>query len=207
MYLTDDFIEKMREKYFSEKRWAEMSTGRIAILAIDLQRFFMELRFHAHLPSAYVLIEKLYDFYSIARDMNVPIIFTRHCHEGNIITKWWGDNMPCGHESTEIVGQLLNFASETVVKHTYDSFYATDLDDILRDMNVDTVIVTGVMTHLCCETTAREAFVRNFNVIFPIDGTITQNSKLHEGTLRALSHGFAITPTLDEVKKWMQRLE
>ena len=109
--------------------------------------------------------------------------------------------MPCGDESTEIDARLSIFADEVINKHTYDAFYDTDLENILRKMNVNTVIITGVMTHLCCETTARSAFVRGFNVIFPLDGTITQNSKQHECTLRALSHSFAVTPTLKDFEE------
>jgi isochorismate hydrolase len=51
------------------------------------------------------------------------------------------------------------------------------------------------MTHLCCETTARSAFVRGFEVFFTIDGTATYNQGFHLGTLVNLSHGFA-TPVL-----------
>ncbi|MCP4152595.1 MAG: isochorismatase family protein, partial [bacterium] len=53
------------------------------------------------------------------------------------------------------------------------------------------VIITGVMTHLCCETTARSAFVRNFEVYFTIDATATYNREFHKSTLLNLSHGFA----------------
>ena len=74
---------------------------------------------------------------------------------------------------------------------------------MLGKLGVETVIVTGVMTHLCCETTAREAFVRGFNVVFPVDGTLTQNRLFHEATLRNLSHGFAVTPLLREVLEWL----
>jgi isochorismate hydrolase len=47
------------------------------------------------------------------------------------------------------------------------------------------------MTHLCCETTARSAFVQGYNVFFPIDGTATYNEEFHFATLTNLAHGFA----------------
>ena len=53
------------------------------------------------------------------------------------------------------------------------------------------MVVSGVMTHLCCETTARSAFVRGFEVFFLIDGTATYNKEHHLATLLNLSHGFA----------------
>ena len=53
------------------------------------------------------------------------------------------------------------------------------------------VIVTGVMTNLCCETTARDAFIRGFRVFFSTDATATINAELHEATLKNMAYGFA----------------
>ena len=53
------------------------------------------------------------------------------------------------------------------------------------------VVITGVMTHLCCETTARSAFMRGFLPFFLVDGTATYNRHFHIATLTNLAHGFA----------------
>lgn len=58
-------------------------------------------------------------------------------------------------------------------------------------MGIKEVIVTGVMTNLCCETTAREAFVRGFRVFFSTDATATSLPELHDATLKNLAYGFA----------------
>lgn len=55
------------------------------------------------------------------------------------------------------------------------------------------------MTHLCCETTARSAFIRGFDVFFTIDGTATYNEDFHFGTLYNLAHGFAVPLLIDEI--------
>ncbi len=55
------------------------------------------------------------------------------------------------------------------------------------------------MTHLCCETTARSAFVRGFEVFFTIDGTATYNKEFHFATLHNLAHGFALPILVDEI--------
>ena len=78
-----------------------------------------------------------------------------------------------------------------VEKHQYDAFHGTELEKLLRDRGVERVVVTGVATHLCCETTARSAFVRGFEVTFPVDGTATYDEQHHLATLLNLAHGFA----------------
>ena len=55
------------------------------------------------------------------------------------------------------------------------------------------------MTHLCCETTARVAFTRGYEVFFSIDGTATYNRKFHLGSLVNLAHGVAVPMLVDEI--------
>lgn len=78
-----------------------------------------------------------------------------------------------------------------VEKNTYSAFRGTGLEERLVEMGVEEVIVTGVMTNLCCETTAREAFVRGFRVFFSTDATATSAVELHEATLMNMAYGFA----------------
>ena len=56
---------------------------------------------------------------------------------------------------------------------------------------MEEVIVTGVMTNLCCETAARDAFVRGFRVFFSTDATGTADAELHDAALKNLAYGFA----------------
>jgi isochorismate hydrolase len=55
------------------------------------------------------------------------------------------------------------------------------------------------MTNLCCETTARDAFMKDYRVFFLIDGTATRRSELHLATLKNLGFGFAYLLTCDEL--------
>ena len=70
-------------------------------------------------------------------------------------------------------------------------FIRRDLEKLLREKGVTQVVICGVMTHLCCETTARSAFMRGFEVFFPVDGTATYNLAFHRASLINLAHGFA----------------
>lgn len=86
-------------------------------------------------------------------------------------------------------------------KSTYSAFRNSGLDERLLEMGVKEVIVSGVMTNLCCETTAREAFVRGFRVFFSTDATATSDMDLHEATLKNLAYGFAYLIDSDRLKQ------
>ena len=60
------------------------------------------------------------------------------------------------------------------------------------------------MTHLCCESTARDAFMHDHEVLFVVDATATDDEELHLGSLRALADGFAVLATTREVMGWMR---
>lgn len=110
-----------------------------------------------------------------------------------MLDEWWnGDLVFDGTPEAELIPTLDRKPEDMVVeKNTYSAFRNTRLEEKLLEMGVQEVIVTGVMTNLCCETTAREAFVSGFRVFFSADATATSNSDLHEATLKNMAYGFA----------------
>jgi ureidoacrylate peracid hydrolase len=66
-----------------------------------------------------------------------------------------------------------------------------DLLDILDARGIDTLIITGTATNVCCESTARDAMQLNFKVIFVADGTAALTDTEHNGTLNSMSAVFA----------------
>ena len=81
-----------------------------------------------------------------------------------------------------------------IQKPRYDAFLRTTLEDDLRARGVDTVVVGGVITNCCVDTTARSAFMRGFGVLVLEDcvGTFGQERDLHDASLRNLSLLFAV---------------
>ena len=86
-------------------------------------------------------------------------------------------------------------------KKRYSAFYETDLESFLRSKGIRDLVISGVMTNLCCETTARDAFMRDYRVFFLIDATATSKGEHHLATLKNLGLGFAYLITYDELIK------
>ena len=84
-------------------------------------------------------------------------------------------------------------------KNRYDAFYNTQLDDYLHSNQIQTIIIGGVMTNLCCETTARAVFVHDYHVIFLADGTAAASEEMVIGTLRNLGFGFAHIRSMTQI--------
>lgn len=86
-----------------------------------------------------------------------------------------------------------------VTKHRYGAFEGSDLDLILRSRRIRTVIMTGVATNVCVETTARQAFLRDYYVVFTSDCTATYSQADHEGTLRNMDNFFGQVASAEEI--------
>lgn len=200
-----------------------------------MQRYFLEAESHAFVPSAPAIvpgIQRLVQGYS---DCSLPVFFTRHVNtleDAGLMSSWWRELITTDNPLHGIIDDLIpptpgdqqskfnnrqstiidpqsasrNPESPIVIQKTqYDAFYRTGLEAALRERGVRQVVVCGVMTHLCCETTARSAFVRGFEVFFTVDGTATYNERFHLGTLINLSHGFAAPVLVAEVLSALER--
>jgi ureidoacrylate peracid hydrolase len=79
-----------------------------------------------------------------------------------------------------------------VQKRRFGAFVpgSSDLHAILQARHIDTLIVTGTATQVCCESTARDAMMLNYKVFFIADGNATFNDDEHNATLSAMAHAF-----------------
>ena len=178
-------------------RQATVKKEQSVLLVIDMQNYFWGI--------AEPIIPNLMKTIEACRKANVPVMYTQHGYdepdvESGMLGEWWGDPIIVGTENWKFIPETAPFEDETVIrKMRYNAFYGTDLETRFRKIGVKNVIISGVMTNLCCETTAREAFVRDFRVFFLTDGTATVSDVYQQATLRNLAYGFAYLKRCEEV--------
>lgn len=167
---------------------------RSALLVLDMQDYFLHPESHAYIPSAVAILPGLQKLIDAFSQRNCPIFFTQHINSPEnaaMMGQWWREIITVENPLRAITPQLDTRPGVILQKPQYDAFYQTDLEDRLHGLNVRQLIICGVMTHLCCETTVRAAFVRGFEIFFPVDGTATYNIAFHRATLTNLAHGCA----------------
>ncbi|MGB7055991.1 MAG: isochorismatase family cysteine hydrolase [bacterium] len=182
----------------------KIDRDRVALLVIDMQRHFCDKDSSFFVPKSDVLANKLKNLVESFRVCDRPVIFTRHIDsddQGNLMLRWWSEKIREDNPMSKVVDILDASIGTTVIKHQYDGFLNTDLGGILHSKGVRQVVICGVLTNLCCETTARSAFMRGFEVYFVEDGTATFSKEMHEAALLNLSYGFAILTKIDDVIK------
>lgn len=206
-YFTADSIEPVSRRMLEDleplrsRHRLPLIPERSALLILDMQRYFLEPSSHAHVPSAEAIVPRLVNLAGAYRSRGLPIILTRHANpdgDDGMMPRWWRDVIRPQSPLSEIIPECGAFGP-IVEKREYDAFHGTALDAELRQRKVRQVIITGVMTHLCCETTARSAFVRGFEVFFPVDGTASYTEDFHRASLLNLAHGFAVPMLVSEI--------
>ncbi len=173
-----------------------------ALLIIDMQKYFIETTSHAYISSAEVILPGVKKLISVYLRKNLPVIFTLHSNtkeNAGMMKKWWPKLLSEGTVESHLPEELESYGGIRIEKHQYDAFYDTNLEEILNKKNISQLVICGVMTNICCETTTRSAFVRGFEVFFCVDGTATYSEEHHMATLTNLSYGFAIPVLLEEI--------
>ena len=173
---------------------------RAALLVLDMQNYFLREESHAYIPSAGAVLPNILGLIDSFCHAGRPVIFTRHIDdETGMLPRWWQDTIRAVSSESAIISALDTARGLVIDKSQYDAFYRTSLEENLKGRGVEQVVISGVMTHLCCETTARSAFVRGFEVFFCIDGTATYSGEVHLASIKNLSHGFAIPVRAEEI--------
>lgn len=199
-YFTPETIEiksaemmRWLETYI-QNRPSEFRPDQSALLALDLQAYFLEENNHAYIPSSAAIIPNINLMVRAYARRNLPIFFTRHVNtiqDAGLMAGWWRELIIKENPLCEIDHRIDHSCGITIEKTRYDAFYMTSLEENLRKLNISQVVICGVLTHLCCETTARSAFMRGFEVFFTVDGTATYHEAFHRAALLNLAHGFA----------------
>jgi ureidoacrylate peracid hydrolase len=186
---------------------------RTALLNIDLQNLFVE-GYQASAPNGLVTLGRINQLAAVCRDAGVLVIHVSH------VLRPDGSNMGVlGELHPEVRAGILRQDGTPAALHRdlvvgpsdlllekprYGAFHGTDLELILRSRTIDTVIIAGIATNICCDTTAREAAVRDFRVLFLSDGTATSGSAgispeaIHSTTLATLHESFGQVLSVDE---------
>jgi nicotinamidase-related amidase len=194
--------------------------GKTALLVIDLQEDFVAKGAGMWIPQNLRMIPKIKTLIMKCRKVGVPVIYTEHVHHPSGMDKGLMWDVPlnkaiktkgaCRERSpgSKVYHEISPLSEEKVIhKHRYSAFYNTDLEIILRGLKTTHLIICGCMTNYCCGATARDAFFRDFKVIFGSDITVTDNPYVHEAELMTLRRGYALVLTFEEIMKELDRME
>jgi nicotinamidase-related amidase len=145
---------------------------------IDVQREYFKERGSLRIPDGPVVLARLRRLLEDYREANMPIVHIRHEEAPDAPV------FAAGGPMVETMPEVAPRHIEPVVtKHSPGAFTDTELRQVLTQLAARTVVIAGFMTHMCCDTTARQAQEQGMDVIFLTDGTATRDLRLGSRTV------------------------
>ncbi|GJM83041.1 MAG: isochorismatase family cysteine hydrolase [Paenibacillus sp.] len=157
------------------------------------------------------MMPNMHRLLAAAREFQVPVIFIQTFHEEATDSEAWkersnGKSMAVCRKGTWGADffEVAPEPSEAVVnKHRYSAFVNTRLDSILRSQKIETLIMTGVSTNVCVESTARDGFMLDYHIVLLRDACASYSNQAHEMTMKNIEGYFGeVTDTRQVISLW-----
>ncbi|MBH55666.1 MAG: hypothetical protein CMJ82_00585 [Planctomycetaceae bacterium] len=205
----------------------KVTAGKTALLVIDMQHGFVDEGASLEVPAAREIIPNIQSLVEAFRAVSMPVVFTEFVYADTIpclrgdpfgpehLAAVPGADTGFGHpsnnckigleagtgvESAATIDALMPLESELVIQgHTYDKFYGTHLDLALRSLGVDRLVITGVTTDCCVNSTLISGSTRNYRVTAVSDGMATIHDHIHQACLQIWENKFARIRTTAEL--------
>ncbi len=158
------------------------------------------------------IIPRIQTLQAVCREWGIEVIFVviasyvKDCRDVSLEHKRLKLLAPAGSKEAQVLEEISPLENEIVlIKGCSGVFNGTAIDQILRNLGVDTLIVSGVVTNGCVETAARDASDRSYNVILLSDACATVTPEDHYYALRSLNNVFCKVMTTQEVVELIKR--
>lgn len=187
----------------------EFDPRQSALLIVDMNKAFVGKGAPLEVPRAIDNVPRIRRLLDACRANGIPVIHVSHVfrkdgRDRGYMYDFWpvlkDGVLEEGSEGTEIYPDIAPVEGESVItKHRYSAWFGTDLDIVVRNLGIDTLIICGTTTDRCTGLTAYEAFMRDIKVVFPEDANATFQDEVHRGMITSLDMGGAMIVSTGEL--------
>jgi len=200
----------------------ELDPRRTALVIVDMQEVFCALGAPAEVPGSRDIVEPINRLTGELRKIGVPVIWVLHANSqssgrsdwemffnyivANEVRKKTLELLAPGHQQVWS-GLTVGDGDTTIIKNRYSALIAgsSGLERLLRSLDVDTVLIAGTKTNICCEATARDAMMLDFKVVMVSDCCAALSDDEHRSALENMIQQFGDVMTGDEVLERLRR--
>src|SRR5882724_431872 len=206
--IPEAIVKRVIERRGAEHSFADLDPARTALVVIDLQHAFMnDAVGFAAVPAARDIVPAVNRLAAAVRETGGGVFWIKMTHDEQCFTEWWvAYELPTPEYRAKRIAALsegtlghelwpdldVRPEDEIVRKYRYSAFMpgTSGLPDRLRTRGFDTVLITGTVTNVCCESSARDANMTNFRTVMVSDGNAANTQKEHDASLAAFYNVF-----------------
>jgi ureidoacrylate peracid hydrolase len=216
--IAPDLVERVKAFRGSDDHiFGDVDPARTAHIIVDLQNGFMAEGAAVEIPVARAIVPNVNRICAAVRSAGGLNVFVRYLVDAEVKKTWpiwfqkfgnaqreqeYDSTFKRGCEGFELWSGLDVKSQDLIVDKTrFGAFVpgSSNLHEILQERGIDTLIITGTATNVCCESTARDAMQMNYKIIFVADGNAAATDAEHNATLNNMYVLFADVMTTDEL--------
>jgi ureidoacrylate peracid hydrolase len=215
--IPDDVVRRVTERRGTAHCYADLDPAKTALVVIDLQYAFMdEAVGHAVCPAALDIVPAVNRLAAAVRQAGGGVFWVRMTHDEKCRDDWSVNErivtpaardrrvaaLTAGSKGHSLwAGLDVRPQDEIVDKYRFSGFMpgTSDLPERLRARGFDTVLITGTVTNVCCESSARDAMMTNFRTVMVSDGNAAMSQQEHDASLTAFYNIFGDVMDTDMV--------
>lgn len=216
--IRDEIKERVIARRGKIHLFDSFDPARTAVIVIDMQATFCAEGGPAEVPLSRALVEPINRLNTLVRDAGGHVIWVNHANENTDGRSDWDGfyntfvaddvraqtiaSMAPGSPGQEIWEGLEVAQNDLrLIKNRYSALIpgSSALERVLRSLGIDTLLITGTKTNVCCESTARDAMMMDFKVAMVSDATATLSDDEHRAALETIIQQFGDVMTIDEI--------
>jgi ureidoacrylate peracid hydrolase len=209
--IDENVLAQVKAQRGRLNRYDRLVGPKTALVVIDLQNVFMLPGMPVEVPTAREIVPNVNKLAAATRAAGGKVVWVKMCLEGQ--TQAWrvffeGDprratlnELTPGAHGFELYADLdVKPEDSVLIKRRYSAFIqgSSDIDRHLRDAGIDTVMIVGTLTNVCCESSARDAMMLNYRLLFVADANAALSDAEHNATLATILRVFGDVATTDE---------
>ena len=199
--ISQSIVDRVVARRGREHIFDDLVPAKTALVVVDMQNGFMVPEVgHAPCAMAHEIVPNINKLAQAVRDTGGTVIWIQTAYTDETLTSWstlYGMMLPKGRERRkfslspsnkgyEIFPDLkIEKADLIVEKNRYSAFIqgSSNIEEVLKGRGLDTVLITGTVTNVCCESTARDAMMRNYKTVMITDGNAANTDEDHNAAL------------------------
>ena len=214
--IAQSALDRMKTRMGKMHPFDTIDPAKTALLVVDMQNYFVKEGHQGEVPLAREIVPNINRLATELRGRGGHVVWIRN---GTRDTRESWSNyhgylqkperaerrlkaMDIGEDGYAYWhGNDIRPEDAQITKNRYSAFIhgSSDVEHHLRDRGIDTLLITGTATNVCCESTARDAMMLNFKVVLVSDGLATHTDDEHNATLSAFYGQFGDVQTVDEL--------
>jgi ureidoacrylate peracid hydrolase len=210
--IPEHIVERVKARRGKLSIYDTVAARQTALLVIDLQNAFMLPGMPSYLAGGVEIVPNVNRLAAALRAKGGTVVWTKHTYDQawTVYNDFSGPDhlqavrkaYKAGHVGHELHSSLAVDPVDLIIeKRRFSAFIhgSSDLESRLRNRDINTVIITGLASNACCECTARDAMMLNFQTVFVSDANCAKSDEEHNATLGNIFRLFGDVATTNDV--------